>query len=168
MPQAGQAHKMCSSSSAKQTGIGGIRPYHGSLTAGDALPLDWGGERTRKSRCCTAHSATQHSDLVVRSLGLSARWVQGFSGVITHNMPLGGGGATSHAAKSFCFGFLPQVHVTMSRLSVHRCMHPVHSISKTFELLQWNHDCVHTQGKRVLRHGVLHLEPSVLHVESSP
>ena len=23
-----------------------------------------------------------------------------------------------------------------------RCMHPVHSISKTFELLQWNHDCV--------------------------
>ena len=46
------------------------------------------------------------------------------------------------ATKSLCFGFLPQVHITTSRLYVHRCMHPVHSISETFELLQWNHDCV--------------------------
>ena len=50
------------------------------------------------------------------------------------------------ATKLLCFGFLPQVHITMSRLCVHRCMHPVHSISETFELLQWNHDCVHPPG----------------------
>ena len=29
----------------------------------------------------------------------------------------------------------------MSRLYVLRCMHPVHSISEIFEVLQWNHDC---------------------------
>ena len=49
---------------------------------------------------------------------------------------------TMTPATNFCFGFLPQVHIIMSRFSVHRCMHPVHSISKTFKLLQWNHDCV--------------------------
>ena len=70
------------------------------------------------------------------------------------------------ATKSFCFGFLPQAHITMSRFSVHRCMHPVHSIPKTVELLQWNHDCVHNKTRwpnaaisRAIRH---HHAPPIL------
>ena len=50
------------------------------------------------------------------------------------------------ATKSLCFSFLPQVHTTESRLYVHRCRHPVHSISESFDLLQRNNDCAPFKG----------------------